>query len=39
MQCAVKLRDRGQVTIPHTLLKALSLKKDDILILDIRRLE
>jgi len=39
MQCAVKLRGRGQVTIPTNVLKALSLKKDDILILDISRPE
>ena len=36
MQCIVKLRDRGQVTIPANDIKALNLKKDEILTLDVR---
>ena len=39
MQCIVKLRGRGQVTIPSKVIEALSLKKDEILILDIKRPE
>ena len=39
MICVVRVRDRGQVTIPTTILKALNVKKDEILILDVRRLE
>lgn len=33
------LRDRGQVTIPPRIIKALNLKKDEILLVDVRRSE
>jgi len=39
MQCIVRLRDRGQVTIPTNVIKALNLKTDDYLTLDITKLE
>jgi len=37
MQTTVKLRARGQVTIPKEVLEALKLKTGDLLIIDVQK--
>ena len=39
MKCVVKLRKRGQVTIPREVLEALSLKPGELLELDVARVQ
>jgi AbrB family looped-hinge helix DNA binding protein len=39
MKCTVELKTRGQVTIPAKVRKALNLKKGELLILDVRKID
>jgi len=39
MRCTVKLRIRGQVTIPREVVEALKLKTGDLLIVDVEKVK